>query len=35
MISKYFTVLLVDKIKFTNPCHALKSSVVVKGLNIK
>ena len=30
MVSKYFTVLLVNK---TNPCHALKNSIAVKGLN--
>ena len=32
MVSKYFTVLLADETKFSNPCHALKSSVAVKGL---
>ena len=26
MVSKYLTVLLVDKTKFSNPCHALKST---------
>ena len=33
MISKYFTVLLVNKTNFSSPCHALKNSVAVKGLN--
>ena len=32
MVSEYFTVLLIYKTKFLNPCHALKNSVVVKGL---
>ena len=25
-------ILLVNKAKFSNPCHALKNSVAVKGL---
>ena len=32
MVSKYFTALLVYKTKFSNPCHALKNCIVVKGL---
>ena len=32
MVSKYFTVLLVNKTKFSKLCHALKNSVAVKGL---
>ena len=34
MVSKYFTVLLINKTKFPNPCHALKNSVAVKRLII-
>ena len=33
MVSKNYTALLVYKIEFSNPCHALKNSVAVKGLN--
>ena len=34
MVSKHFTVLLINKTKFPNPCHALKNSVAVKGLTV-
>ena len=34
MVSKYFQVLLINKTKFPNTCHALKNSVAVKGIII-
>ena len=34
MVFKYFTVLLVNKTKLSNPCYALKNSVAVKGLKV-
>ena len=32
IVSKYFTVSLINKTKFSNPCLALKSSIAVKGI---
>ena len=34
MVSKYFSVLLINKTKFPNPCHAVKNSAAVKGLRV-
>ena len=35
MVSKHFTVLLINKTKLPNPCHTLKNSVAVKRLTVK
>ena len=32
MVSKYFTVVLINEAKFSNPCHALQNGAAVKGL---
>ena len=31
--STYFTVVLISKAKFYNPCHALKNGAAVQGLS--
>ena len=36
LTSMYFTVVLISKTKFSNPCHALKNGAAVQGLrNLK